>query len=48
MQTAFLISAPAKEQTEGPIFGYACNEGNYAMTDSLAGDRTDEKKAASK
>ena len=34
------------KRTEGPIFEYACNEGNYAMTDMLAGARADEKKAA--
>ena len=31
---------------EGGLFEYACNEGNYAMTDILAGARADEKKAA--
>ena len=36
------------KRTEGPMFEYACNEGNYAMTDMLAGARADEKKAASK
>ena len=36
------------KRTEGPIFEYACNEGNYAMTDMLAGARADEKKAAAK
>ena len=30
---------------EGPIFEYACHEGNYAMTDMLSGARADEKKA---
>ncbi|MBV8902179.1 MAG: hypothetical protein JOZ22_00960 [Acidobacteriia bacterium] len=30
-------------RTEGPIFEYACSEGNYAMTDMLAGARAAEK-----
>ncbi len=30
----------------GPIFEYACHEGNYAMADMLAGARVREKKAA--
>ena len=29
---------------KGPIFEYACHEGNYAMTDILAGARAAEKK----
>jgi hypothetical protein len=33
---------------EGPIFEYACNEGNYAMTDILAGARSQEPKGASR
>ena len=32
-------------RTKGPIFEYACHEGNYAMTDMLAGARAAEKKA---
>jgi hypothetical protein len=31
--------------TKGPIFEYACHEGNYAMTDILAGARAAEKKS---
>jgi hypothetical protein len=31
---------------QGPIIEYACNEGNYAMADILAGARAEEKKAA--
>jgi hypothetical protein len=31
-------------KTKGPIFEYACHEGNYAMTDILAGARAAEKK----
>jgi hypothetical protein len=30
--------------TEGPIFEYACHEGNYAMPDILGGARAMEKK----
>ena len=30
-------------KTSGPIFEYACTEGNYAMTDMLAGARAAEK-----
>ncbi|MBV8903829.1 MAG: hypothetical protein JOZ22_09345 [Acidobacteriia bacterium] len=33
-------------KTSGPVFEYACNEGNYAMTDILAGARAEEQKAA--
>jgi hypothetical protein len=28
---------------EGPLFEYACNEGNYAMEGMLAGARREEK-----
>jgi hypothetical protein len=31
--------------TQGPIFEYACHEGNYALTDILRGARADEKQA---
>ncbi len=31
--------------TAGPIYEYACHEGNYAMTDILAGARAQEKAA---
>jgi hypothetical protein len=30
-------------KTEEPVFEYACHEGNYAMTNILAGARADEK-----
>jgi hypothetical protein len=30
------------------IFEYACHEGNYAMTNILAGERAKEKEAAAK
>jgi hypothetical protein len=35
----------AVTSAKGPIFEYACHEGNYAMTDILAGARAAEKKA---
>jgi hypothetical protein len=31
-------------KTPGPVYEYACHEGNYAMTDILAGARAAEKK----
>ena len=33
-------------KTEGPVFEYACHEGNYAMAGMLAGARAEEKAAA--
>jgi hypothetical protein len=30
--------------SEGPIFEYACHEGNYGMEGILAGARAEEKK----
>jgi len=33
-------------KTKGPIFEYACHEGNYAMVDILAGARAAEKNAS--
>lgn len=33
-------------KTKGPVFEYACHEGNYAMVDILAGARREEKIAA--
>jgi len=35
-------------KTHGPMYEYACNEGNYALADILAGARAEEKSAASK
>ena len=35
-------------RTDGPIYEYACHEGNYAMVDMLAGARAREKAAAEK
>ena len=34
--------------TKGPIYEYACHEGNYAMTDILGGMRKTEAAAAAK
>jgi hypothetical protein len=34
------------QKTEGPIFEYACHEGNYGMTNLLNGARVQEKAAA--
>ncbi len=45
--TAFTKSWSAKlpfVTTSGPIFEYACHEGNYALRDILAGARAGEKK----
>jgi hypothetical protein len=33
-------------QSEGPIYEYACHEGNYGMTNLLIGHRAEEKAAA--
>jgi len=33
-------------QTDGPLFEYACHEGNYGMTNLLAGSRAEEERAA--
>ena len=35
-------------KTEGPIFEYACHEGNYGLTNVLAGARLQEKAAETK
>jgi hypothetical protein len=35
-------------KTKGPIYEYACNEGNYALADILRGARTEERNAAAK
>jgi hypothetical protein len=34
------------EKTDGPIFEYACHEGNYGLPGILSGQRAKEKKAA--
>lgn len=41
----FTVQIPMT-RSEGPIFEYACHEGNYAMADMLRGARAEEKKAA--
>ncbi len=35
-------------RSDGPIFEYACHEGNYALTDLLNGARAEEESAAKK
>jgi hypothetical protein len=35
-------------KTEGPVWEYACHEGNYALTNVLKGARQEEKAAAAK
>jgi hypothetical protein len=39
------VEVPMKK-IEGPMFEYACHEGNYGMTGILGGARADEKKLA--
>jgi hypothetical protein len=34
------------EKSEGPVFEYACHEGNYGLAGVLAGERAQEKRAA--
>ena len=36
------------EKTDGPIYEYACQEGNYGMHNNLSSARAEEKKAAEK
>jgi hypothetical protein len=35
-------------KTQGPIYEYACNEGNYSLADILKGARVEEQRAGSK
>jgi hypothetical protein len=35
-------------KTQGPIYEYACNEGNYSLADILKGARVEEKRATEK
>ncbi len=35
-------------RSKGPVFEYACNEGNYGMLGILEGERVQEKAAAKK
>jgi hypothetical protein len=47
--TAFIKPWTARiplNKTNGPVYEYACQEGNYAMVDILAGARAAEKKSA--
>jgi hypothetical protein len=32
-------------KTQGPIFEHACHEGNYGVTNTLAGARAEERQA---
>jgi hypothetical protein len=41
----FTVSTPMAK-IDGPIYEYACHEGNYAMSGILSGARADEKAAA--
>src|ERR1019366_6312355 len=43
----FTVSVPLT-RFKGPIYEYACHEGNLAMVGILAGARAQEKKAAAK
>ena len=36
------------ERTAGPLYEFACHEGNYAMADMLSGARAQEKKSAAR
>jgi hypothetical protein len=40
------VTFPIVQEPGYQVFEYACHEGNYAMTNSLSGARTDEKAAA--
>lgn len=42
---SFTVSVPMS-RSEGPIFEYACHEGNYGMTGILSGARSQEKGSA--
>jgi hypothetical protein len=35
-------------KTPGPIYEYACHEGNYGMSNLLRGHRVEEEEAAKK
>jgi hypothetical protein len=45
--TAWSAEVPMTK-IDGPIFEYACHEGNYGMPNNLTGARADEKKLAEK
>ena len=36
------------KKTIGPLFEHACHEGNYGLTNTLAGARAEDKRAAKK
>jgi hypothetical protein len=38
----------ASTRTPGPLYEYACHEGNYGLQGILAGARAEEEKAAKK
>ena len=42
---AWTVALPMK-RTDGPLFEYACHEGNYGMEGILRGARADERAAA--
>jgi hypothetical protein len=44
--TAAYTGEVALNATKGPLYEYACHEGNYALTGMLAGARAEEKQAA--
>ena len=44
---SWTVSVPMR-QMAGPIYEYACHEGNYSMTGMLGGRRAEEKAAAGK
>ena len=44
--TRHFTAAIPMRKTQGPLFEYACHEGNYAMAGILAGARAEEKAAA--
>jgi hypothetical protein len=45
---SYQISLPMRKMTEGPMYEYACHEGNYGMAGILAGARAEEARAAQK
>jgi hypothetical protein len=46
-EKSWSVSLPSV-RVEGPIYEYACHEGNYGMTGLLQGARSDEQKTAAK
>jgi hypothetical protein len=39
------VAAPMKK-VQGPLYEYACHEGNYALPHALSGSRAEEKAVA--